>query len=81
MTPYKNVSWNSPILSYEIGEESISLLFKDNPHLYTYSYQITWMIKVEDMKKLAAAWKWLATFIAKHNKETLKFKKTIYSPL
>ncbi len=64
MERYKNLSGNSGIVVYEIGDDSIKVEFRDG-HLYLYTYQSAGRINIEKMKELAIAGRGLNTFISK----------------
>ena len=68
MKPYKNLSGNSGVAAYEIGEDFIKVKFRDGD-VYLYNYSVTGMDNVERMKKLAAEGKGLSTFISRHVKD------------
>ncbi len=52
MEKYQNLDGNSGITEYEIGSDSIKVLFHDNS-LYLYNYSSTGRKNIEEMKKLA----------------------------
>jgi|LauGreDrversion4_2_1035121.scaffolds.fasta_scaffold412863_1 hypothetical protein len=53
MKNYQNRSGNSNVISFKIGSDYITIIFKCSPHPYTYSYQSAGSFHVEKMKKLA----------------------------
>lgn len=67
MQTYKNLSGQSAVESYEIGEDFIVVKFKAPSRtggtLYKYTYASTGRDNVEHMKALAEAGEGLATFI------------------
>ena len=65
MEPYKNLSGNSGVESFEIGRGFIRVQFHDEPP-YLYTDQNVGHENVEQMKHLARAGKGLSTFISKH---------------
>jgi hypothetical protein len=55
MTPYRNLSGNSNVVSYEAAEESIHVVFKSGRYRnYLYNSVRPGQIVVERMKALAA---------------------------
>lgn len=75
MKPYKNLSGNSGVTAYEIGEDYIKVKFRDGD-VYLYNYSVTGKFNVERMKKLAEEGKGLSTFISRYVKDDYasKFK-------
>ncbi len=67
MTHYKGSSTGG-ILSYEIGENKITVKFKDGT-TYLYDYNRPGKELVEEMKRLAVLGKGLTTYINKHVRE------------
>ena len=65
MTPYRDISGRSGIDSYEIRERAILVRFKHNNKIYIYDYAVPGAESVEEMKKLAASGKNLATYISR----------------
>lgn len=65
MKPYKNLSGNSGVLAYEIGEDYIKVKFRDGD-VYLYNYSVTGKFNVERMKELAEEGKGLSTFISRN---------------
>ena len=67
MEVYKNYSNQKGIILYEIGENSITLIFKkdryDNGREYHYSINLMLKENVEHMCRLAQSGKGLRTFI------------------
>ncbi|MBO4695409.1 MAG: hypothetical protein J5656_05805 [Clostridia bacterium] len=64
MEKYANLSGDSDILSYEIGEDYIDVVFSSRPNvIYRYSYSGSHKENVEKMKELAQAGKGLNSFI------------------
>lgn len=54
MTPYKNINRESGVISYEIGANSIQVVFRTGAYRhYLYDYASTGQAKVERMKALA----------------------------
>ena len=56
MAKYANLGGNSGVVSYEIGDDRITVVFEDGDHTtYIYSYVKPGSYHVEEMKKLARA--------------------------
>ena len=64
MTPYKNLSINSGVKAYEIGDNNIIVEFKSGDK-YLYSYTSPGKDAVEAMKVLATKGIGLSTYISK----------------
>lgn len=67
MQPYGNLSGQSGIVAYEIGEDFVKVRFRDNPDLYVYSTAKIAAAKIDEMKRLAVAGRGLATFISRNS--------------
>lgn len=65
MEKYKNMSNNSNVLYYEIGDDFIDVQFNGTVKIYRYSYQSAGKENVETMKKLANKGCGLNSFINK----------------
>ena len=63
MTPYQNLGRDSGVAAYEIGNDSITVQFKDGA-VYLYNYESTGSGDIETMKQLAANGKGLNSFIS-----------------
>ncbi|HKR06171.1 MAG TPA: hypothetical protein VJY62_16160 [Bacteroidia bacterium] len=66
MHRYKNLSLNSGVTHYSIGNDFIEVKFKNKPAIYIYSYSINGKEHIEKMKKLAAKGQGLSTYISQH---------------
>lgn len=69
MELYKNLSGNSPVQSYEMGDDFITVKFPPNKAgltTYIYNYFVTGQENVETMKRLAEDGKGLASFIVQY---------------
>lgn len=67
MQPYKNLSGRSGVLSYNIQDESIVVVFYEGScRNYLYTYDSATPRKVEEMKQLAVAGYGLNSFINEH---------------
>lgn len=64
MITYKNLSGNSGIKAYEIGDDSITVQFNSGD-TYVYSYTVPGRDAVEAMKILAVKGIGLSTYISK----------------
>lgn len=53
MEEYRNRSGKSKVQSYEIGVDHITILFRNAPEKYTFSYQSAGTAHVDKMKVLA----------------------------
>lgn len=62
MENYKNLSHDSNIVKFQIGEDSIEIEFTDKSR-YLYTYKSTGRSLVEQMKKLALRGHGLNSFI------------------
>lgn len=78
METYKNLSGQSNVSRYEIGENYITVEFKtrgkDGCNSYKYSYMSAGHTNVEQMKKLAIAGFGLNSFINTHVKKAYERK-------
>mgnify|MGYP001221129622 CR=1 FL=1 len=63
MEAYKNLSGNSGVTHYEIGNDNILVRFKGKTTKYKYSNLITGSTHVETMKQLAENGLGLCTYI------------------
>jgi len=68
MERYRNLGGNSGILGFEIGKDSITVVFKKGKKPYTYSYIIAGEKHVENMKILARKGLGLHSYIMKYVK-------------
>jgi len=62
METYKNLSGNSAIASYEIGDDEITIRFHDG-EIYVYTHSSAGAKNIEQMKTLAQAGSGLNSFI------------------
>lgn len=65
MTTYKNLSGNSGVQSYELGEDRITVQFKDGSQ-YLYTYNSAGSSNIEEMKQLAESGRGLNSFIKRY---------------
>lgn len=64
MTPYRNLSGNSNVVTYEVTEDSIHVVFKSGRHRnYLYNSVRPGQVVVERMKALAAQGRGLNSYI------------------
>ncbi|MDT3671625.1 MAG: hypothetical protein ROZ37_14990 [Aromatoleum sp.] len=66
MQRYKNLNGRSGIVAFEIGDDCVKIVFRDNPKVYLYSTRKIPPQKIERMKQLATAGRGLATFISRN---------------
>ena len=67
MKTYKNLSGNSSVVAYEIGEDSITVWYEDSPKAFRYSYEgRAGKTHVDNMIRLAEAGDGLSTYINFH---------------
>lgn len=64
MKTYKNLSGDSGVATYEIGEKYIRIKFKGETGIYTFSYKRPGRAQVEHMKALALKGQGLSTYIS-----------------
>lgn len=62
MEPYQNLSGNSGVAAYEIGEDYIRVQFTSGS-VYVYTYDSAGADNIEQMKRLAKKGQGLNTFI------------------
>lgn len=66
MTPYRNLSGESNMVSYEITEDSIHVVFKSGAHRnYLYNSIRPGQAVVDQMKELAAQGRGLNSYISR----------------
>ena len=68
MNEYKNLSGNSGVKAFEIGDSYIKVKFNGSG-IYTYSYRKAGRQHVENMKNLAINGRGLNTYITKNVSE------------
>lgn len=65
MEQYKNLSGNSGVVAFQIGNDYIKVQFKDGRFtLYTYTYQSASSVAIENMKALAVRGQGLNSYIS-----------------
>lgn len=62
MQRYRNIRVDSGVLAYEAGADFIVIEFRDGER-YRYDYATTGVGEVEEMKRLAAQGRGLATYV------------------
>lgn len=67
MERYKNLSGDSGVVAYTIGDDYIKLKFRGNG-TYTYDHRVPGREHVEAMKRLAKAGRGLSTYVSLHVK-------------
>lgn len=65
MIPYANISGNSGVSEYELGNDFIKVRF-GNRDPYVYNHNSAGSIHVNEMKRLAAIGEGLATYISQN---------------
>jgi len=73
MQLYKNLSGNSGVVAFNIGDCHIDIEFKGSQR-YRYDYETPGRQEVETMKSLAMNGKGLATFISQNVKDRFSAK-------
>lgn len=68
MAVYGNISGNSNIAGYNIGEDYISVMF-NNGSVYNYTYESAGQENVDQMKLLAQTGSGLGSFIHNNAKD------------
>lgn len=66
MIPYNNLSGDSGVLAYDIGDDFIKIQFRHYPKVYVYDSAKPGWSHVQQMQKLAAAGRGLSTYISQH---------------
>ncbi|WP_332674805.1 hypothetical protein [Aromatoleum sp.] len=66
MKAYRNLSGKSGIVAFEIGDDFVSVVFRDDPLPYVYSASQIPPAKIAQMKALALAGRGLASFISRN---------------
>jgi len=66
MRRYLNLSGNSGVTHYEIGDDFILVKFRGEGPPYRYSHAVAGEEHVERMKALATAGRMLGTYISQH---------------
>ena len=64
MERYKNLSGNSGVVAYEIGDDSIAVEFQEG-HTYLYTKASTGAANIAEMQRLALAGRGLSSFITR----------------
>jgi hypothetical protein len=67
MQRYRNLSGESGVVAYEIGENSITIAFQQGER-YLYTERSTGAENIAKMQELARAGRGLATFVSQHVK-------------
>lgn len=65
MQPYRHPNGNTGVIAYRITARTITVRFAGGD-IYVYSYVSAGRERVEEMKRLAAAGRGLATYISQH---------------
>ena len=64
MQRYRNLSGNSGVIAFEIGDDSIAVRFRDGD-IYLYTVESAGRGNIEEMKRLAMRGQGLASFISR----------------
>lgn len=73
MTPYRNLHGNSNVVSYEITDDAIHVVFISGKYRnYLYNHQSPGKSAVEQMKLLAKQGYGLSSYISKTIKKTMQ---------
>ena len=64
MISYSNLSGDSSVLDYELGHDFIKVRFGSSATIYVYDHSRPGVVRVDEMKRLAAAGRGLATYIS-----------------
>ncbi|MGN6181149.1 MAG: hypothetical protein ACTHNW_18345 [Mucilaginibacter sp.] len=76
MQPYKNSNRDTGVVAYEMGNNGISVQFKDGS-VYLYTIKSAGLASVNKMKNLAKKGKGLTTYINQHVKDRYEKKISI----
>lgn len=66
MQRYRNLNGKSGIVAFEIGDDCVKIVFRDNSKVYLYSTRKIPAEKIERMKQLATSGRGLTTFISRN---------------
>ena len=69
MTPYGNLSGDSGVAAYEIGDDLIKVQFRYSPKYYIYDSAKPGSSHVQQMQRFAIAGRGLSTYISQHVKK------------
>ena len=69
MTPYGNLSGDSGVIAYSIGDGFIKLQFRHSPKLYVYDAARPGFGHVTQMQRLAVAGRGLSTYVSQNVKK------------
>jgi hypothetical protein len=68
MTPYGNLSGDSGVAAYSIGDDVIKVQFRHSPKVYVYDAGRPGLAHVTQMQGLAVAGRGLSTYISQNVK-------------
>jgi hypothetical protein len=68
MERYRNLSGDSGVYAFEIGEDYIRVQFEGTGRIYQYSHRKAGAVNVEQMKRLALAGRGLSSYITRNVK-------------
>jgi hypothetical protein len=66
MTPYQNLSGDSGVAAYEVGDDFLKVRFWESPGVYVYTSRSAGAKHLREMKRLAAIGRGLSTYISRH---------------
>lgn len=66
MPAYANLSGNSGVTWYDLGDDWIEVRFRKGTRTYRYTAQLNGQQTIDDMKAMAQAGRGLSTFIAQN---------------
>jgi len=69
MTPYGNLSGDSGVAAYSIGENFIKVQFRHSPKLYVYDDGKPGLAHVMQMQRLAVVGRGLSSYISQNVKK------------
>jgi len=68
MKPYKNLSGESGVVAYDIGDDHIDIRFRNSDGVYRYDRETPGAPHIDNMKLLAEAGPGLSTYISRYVK-------------
>ena len=66
MTPYSNLSGDSGVVAYDIGDDFIKIQFRHSRKVYVYDSAKPGWSRVQQMQRLATAGRGLSSYISQH---------------
>ena len=68
MIPYASLSGDSGVVDYEPGYDFIKVRFSSSATIYAYDHSRPGSVRVDEMKRLTAAGRGLATYVSQQVK-------------